>query len=202
MHIDVSCRCGQFRAEVSGATPSGTNHVSCACKFCQSFAKHLGQSERYLDGWGSTDIVQVDPARIRFVQGEDQLAALTLTKTGPLRWYTRCCQSPVANTFRTSRLPFVGLMVANMSVQGGTVEDALGPIRARVNGSYGAEAKARRGTKADERWMLLNFFRLFALWTLRGSQRRSPFFRDGAPIASAERVRVEREPAPSAEAPS
>src|SRR5579863_699680 len=94
---DLRCRCGEVRALVSGASRRTVNRVVCYCDDCQAFAHQLGRAD-LLDAQGGSDIVQVAPASLRFVQGAHRIVGLRLTPKGLLRWYTNCCNTPIGNT--------------------------------------------------------------------------------------------------------
>ena len=150
--LHLRCQCQKVKAVVRDQSPRVVSRVICYCKFCQSYARHLGQDDEILDEQGGTEVVQVQPSRLEFVEGEDQLACLTLTKSGPLRWYTKCCKTPIANTLANRKMPFVGILAHNFDQQSMSepIEDVVGPLRARVNGDFGNEAaKMKAG-----RWAL------------------------------------------------
>ena len=67
---EFRCRCGEVRAIVSDASPRAANRVVCYCGDCQAFAHRLGRAD-LLDAHGGSDIGQVAPASLSFVQGQD-----------------------------------------------------------------------------------------------------------------------------------
>jgi hypothetical protein len=144
-------------------------------------------SETTLDANGGTDIFQMSSGRLRFNQGQDRLACLRLTPTGPLRWYASCCDTPIGNTLATRQLPFVGLIHSCVDPGGQSLDAVLGPVRMRVmarnaTGDRGRLTAAHDGFPlsiyAGTVWRLLR-------WRLAGDHRRSPFFDavSGRPIA-------------------
>ena len=107
MHT-IQCKCGTLRGQVAG---SGThNRIVCYCTDCRAFAHFLGKASQVLDQQGGTEIVQIAQSRLRFVQGEDCLAAIRLSDTGMLRWYASCCGTPVGNTLANPKMAFIGLI--------------------------------------------------------------------------------------------
>ena len=118
-----TCTCGKVAAEV----PVRGNHVFCYCKSCREFAEVLGHAER-LDTQGGSALFQVSPSDVHFLKGKDQLVWMRLTEKGPLRWYTRCCKTPFANTLSTRTLPFASIQVHELEPKG-----ALPPVKARLN---------------------------------------------------------------------
>ena len=191
--LPIRCQCGQTKAVSRKASPRTTNRVVCCCKFCQSYVRHLGCAAQVLDEWGGTEVVQVRPSSIEFLEGQDQLACLHLSKTGARRWYTRCCKTPIANTMARGNMPFVGLLAYTFdtSAMEQSLDEVLGPVRVRVNGDFGGEAKTMSATRWDTARMMMHFGPMFASWWVQGEQRRSPFFRpDGEPIVAPERVKI------------
>ena len=176
--VTIRCSCGQLRGVARGLSSSAGNRSVCYCDDCQSFAYFLDRPSEMLDGHGGTDIFQTSPARIEFRQGADQIACVRLTEKGLLRWHTRCCNTAIGNTPPIYGLPFVGLIHTCMDHEADSQssEDALGPVRNRVNGRF---AKGQLGDSADGMNWLSVFFRLMpmiAIARLRGDQKRGPFF--------------------------
>ena len=106
---ELRCRCGEVRGSVTNPSPRAANRVICYCDDCQAFAHHLGRAD-LLDAHGGTDIVQVAPASLKFVQGQRRIMGLRLTSNGLFRWYASCCNTPVGNTLSPA-VPFVGIIV-------------------------------------------------------------------------------------------
>ena len=160
--------------------PERVNRVVCHCWACQRYPEILGCEDLVLDADGGTDVVNVSPAMIEFAQGIEHVACLKITRKGPLRWYAACCDTPLCNTFGGPSWPFVGLLhhacVPNS-------EDHIGPIRARVNGTFPrGEARAKKATVGALLSMLWHYAPLFFGWKLRGDHRRSPFFTGKTPL--------------------
>ena len=118
---ELRCRCGEVRAVVTNPSPRTVNRVICYCDDCQAYAHRLGRAD-LLDSHGGTDIVQVAPASLAFVQGQDKIAGLRLSPKGLYRWYARCCNTPVGNTVSPA-IPFVGLVTQSFA---GRVSTAAG----------------------------------------------------------------------------
>ncbi len=108
----VSCRCGAFKAQITGTGVS--SRVICYCRDCQAFARFLGNQATQLDQAGGSDIVQVAHHRLQIQQGAEQLAILRLSPQGLLRWYTRCCQTALGNTLADARGCFIGLLHSSL----------------------------------------------------------------------------------------
>ncbi len=153
----------------------------CYCLDCQAYAQALGHPRDVVDAMGGTDVVAITASHVVFDQGIESLACLSLSPRGLLRWHTRCCATPVANTPRDWRIAYAGL-VHNVLEGEVPVEASFGPVRARVNTAHA------HGTASPTRLATLSFV-LAAIARaggarLSGRYRRSPFFaRDGRPVA-------------------
>lgn len=174
--LPVQCNCGTLKGRAIGIDADQGNRVLCYCADCQRFPHALGRAEEVLDADGGSDIFQTTPARLEFLEGQDQLACLHLREGGLFRWYAACCNTPIANT-TGSGMPFVGLVgnALRTGTAGGRDRDAaLGPVRARVN-----IGTARRPVEGSARFPIGNLLRFMSMILrarLRGDHKRSPFF--------------------------
>ncbi|WP_370337002.1 DUF6151 family protein [Parvularcula marina] len=125
--LDFTCRCGEVRAVLEGASPEAGNHVKCYCRDCQAFMYFCGHEADGLDPAGGSEIYQVKATSVRFSQGADRLAAVRLTGGPLVRWYTTCCKTPVANTPMPGWLDFAGFQVMGLGPEA-QLEEAMGPL--------------------------------------------------------------------------
>ena len=175
--IPIRCACGSFEAVAAGVSPSAINFGYCYCDDCQLFQHFLGKADEVLDANGGTAIFQMSPANVRFTKGHEHLACLRLRPGGLVRWYTKCCNTPVGNTLGKPKLPFVGVIAecVDSSMSRDALDAALGPVRFRVHGRYakgdvpGAHPKAPLS-------LIGRFLRLLVQWRLAGGATRTPFF--------------------------
>lgn len=72
-------------------------------------------------------MVQVLPSRVEITSGVENVACARLSAKGLHRWYASCCNTPLANTVSTPRVPLVGLWRPNFD----TLE-AIGPVVTQV----------------------------------------------------------------------
>lgn len=182
--LELKCRCGMVRGQLSEASPRSGIHAVCYCRDCQAFARWLG-GEGLLDAAGGTEIFQTTPAQITLHTGQEQLRCLRLSENGLHRWYVDCCRTPVANTTGSSRMPFAGLLVPFVAVDAATRERVLGPVVARL---FGRDAIGPTPPGTPEKMAVTAIPRV--LWLMgRGLVHRraqpSPFF---APWAKLPRV--------------
>lgn len=172
--LPLRCQCGTVRGVLHNATPRRGDRIRCYCRDCQTYAHHLDQAERVLDGHGGTGLFQTTPGGLEITQGRDQLACLRLSPKGPLRWYASCCNTPLANTLATSRIPFVALL---QSAWDGPAEEILGAKEVGVYGSHAtgdrSQIKAYAAVPAS---IMLKVGARLLRGRLRGEHRHSPFF--------------------------
>ncbi|WP_323767767.1 DUF6151 family protein [Marinovum sp.] len=176
MDAKFACRCGATEWHV--AAPRRGTRLICYCADCQSFPRHLGAD--VLTEAGGTDLLQLAPSQVTFVRGADTLRMLRLSPKGLSRWYTGCCGTPVGNTLKSAKLPFVSLLCA--AHQG---EDrALGRVRAQANTVWASGPGKPRKDSGLGRMVLAVAQRMLSE-RLSGRWQQTPFFAppDWAPVA-------------------
>jgi len=175
----IRCRCGTLQGTLAEAAWS--NRVICYCDDCQAFPAALGCADTVLDARGGTDIVQTGPRFVAFTQGRDQLACLRLTPKGPLRWYAKCCNTPIGNTPANPKFAFVGLLHSCLGSPA-ELDRVFGPPRMEVFTKF-----ALGEPKPKQRLPVLGglaFVGHLLGARLRGSYRMTPFFdHHGEPVA-------------------
>ncbi|MCK6550788.1 DUF6151 family protein [Myxococcota bacterium] len=167
----LRCRCGRLQGVVAPTHPA--NRCICYCRDCRAFARHLGHTEDVLDAHGGSEIVQVPPANVAITQGLEELACLKLTDKGLMRWYARCCRTPIGNTVSTRDFSFVGLGHTCLRAGGGDLDASFGPVTMIVNG------KSAIGGALRDRGVLAGITKIMgfvAKARLTGSHRQTPFF--------------------------
>ena len=175
MSYPIRCSCGAVRGTFDNdAGPA--NRLICYCKDCQSFAHFLKRPTEILDQYGGSEIVQTLPRNITFTAGVENLACMRLTEKGLLRWYARCCNTPIGNTLDNPQMSFVGLVHSCLDQDGQSLEAAFGPVRAVAftESAKGGNLKQKGlvGVVARTAAMLLRA-------RLNGSYRTTPFFKPG-----------------------
>ncbi|HYD62522.1 MAG TPA: DUF6151 family protein [Noviherbaspirillum sp.] len=185
MNHPLRCQCGTLKGHVSLA--GHINRAVCYCKDCQAFARYLGKDNEVLDAMGGTDIVQTQPAHVVFTEGKEALACIRLTDKGLLRWYARCCNTPIGNTASDFKLSFVGLIHNCLETSGKPLEESFGPVRMYVSTK---STKSAKGTPPSSPLRttaaIFGIFAMIARARINGSYKRTPFFdaERGAPVAA------------------
>jgi len=177
----LRCECGTVQGHVN---PSGAlTRAICYCKDCQSFAHFLGKEKQVLDELGGSDIVPMSPRSLVVTHGADSLACMQLSPKGLLRWYAKCCNTPIGNTWRSNRLAYVGVVHSCLENKSVTLEKSFGPVRMYVNprSAKGPVSAKSQGTLG----MMLSWISMMLKERLTGNYKKSPFFvaATGLPIA-------------------
>ena len=169
---ELRCRCGEVRGFVADAAPHTVNRVVCYCDDCQAFAHRIGRAD-LLDAHGGSDIVQLAPASLTFVQGQDRIVGLRLTPKGLFRWYATCCHTPVGNTLSPA-IPFVGIIVEALA-GAQRPDDVFGRPVGAIMGKF-AIGDPPAESKRMNFGLLLRAIRMVLGWRLRGRAWPHPFF--------------------------
>ncbi|CAA9421249.1 MAG: hypothetical protein AVDCRST_MAG51-2011 [uncultured Ramlibacter sp.] len=174
------CLCGTLRGEVH--EPRRAMRAVCYCRDCRTYAHWLGKPQQVVDALGGTDIVATHARYVRLTAGATSLACMSLSPRGLLRWYASCCHTPVANTPRGWKLPYVGLVHTGLArVQ--PLETSFPPVQMDINiGSALGPTPKRGGPMAMAKFggMVLGF----SMARLTGGYRSTPFFdQEGRPVA-------------------
>ncbi|SFQ97795.1 DUF6151 family protein [Poseidonocella sedimentorum] len=174
--VGFSCRCGAVAGQLTAISPRAGTHLRCHCGDCRSAARHF---ETELTE-GAVALFQMSPDRVRFTQGQANLAILRLSPSGLFRWYAACCNTALCNTLARPRLAFVGMMVDRLYDPA-----PLGKIRtiASLPGPPGSAPRHKGMPKLV--WGLMT--RMIAA-NLSDRWRDTPFFDPdtGAPIVTAQ----------------
>jgi len=193
MNHALQCGCGTLKGLVAHAE-AATRGV-CYCKDCQAFARFLGHADEILDESGGTDVVATLASNVTITEGANALACMSLTENGLLRWYASCCNTPIGNTTRNFKLPYVGLVHNCLEKSGASLDAAFGPVRMRVN-----TQSATRGRPSSTPFAtlaaVLHLMASIGRARLDGSYRRTPFFdpQRGTPVVASSVIsRAERD---------
>lgn len=183
MDIKLKCQCGAVAGVAINITPKNGNRLVCCCNDCQSFAQHLGRESDTLDEFGGTEIFQTSQSQVRIKKGAKHLRSLRLTPKGLTRWYTDCCNTPVANTINAN-FPFAGLIHTFISIKGDNTP-ALGPVSAYVQTQHAIGTPTYpHSAKKFPLGVTLKVLRKIVGWKAKGMQKPSVFFdNEGRPVS-------------------
>lgn len=193
MNHRIQCQCGALSGEISN-TRSAIRAV-CYCKDCRAYAFHLGRPHAILDEIGGTDVVATQSRHVALTGGIEHLACLSLSDKGLLRWYAKCCNTPIANTPRNWRIPYVGLVHSGLKKP---LESSFARVQMHVNTK---SAKGRPpSTRRSQTTTLLGFLPAMLFARVAGTYQHTPFCSpSGVPIVEVHVLTgIEREKAQSA----
>ena len=178
MQHPLQCRCGTIKGWVR---TQSANRVVCYCRDCQAFARFLGRESETLDAQGGSDVIQTLPKNVTFTQGADALACMRLSDKGMVRWYAGCCKTPIANTLENYKISFIGLLHNCLENPEQPLQSSFGSVRTYANpqGAIGDPKPKASGMGATIWW----FTKTILKARINGDFQRTPFFRDGRPIA-------------------
>jgi hypothetical protein len=184
--LPFACRCGAVTGSLTEAGPGVGDHVVCHCVDCQAFARHLGAGDRVLDEHAGTALYQGRCATLRLHTGRERLASLHLTDKPTLRWYARCCDTPLFNTYRNGRVPVLTTFVANYAPDR---RAALGPPVGHLF-LHEATGDVRHLKPLSTAGILRRFLPRMVRDIVTGARRRSPLFdpRTLEPVVAPEKV--------------
>ena len=190
--LSFACRCGAVTGHIENASPDIGDHLVCHCTDCQRFAKLCGAEERVLDQHAGTALFQSRCAAVKIDKGKEELACLHLTEMPTLRWYARCCETPMFNTYKNGRLPYVSTILGNTPVQ---ARRAL--IGAPVGQLHVDEGRGSVGDvpRMSMPALIFHAAKRIAKDTLTGKRRQAALFDAETllPIAEPERISPERQ---------
>lgn len=180
-----SCRCGSFAGTLSKPGPHVGDHVVCHCTNCRAFAQRLHAADRILDQNGGTALYQGRCATMQITNGRDKLACFHLTEKPTLRWYAQCCDTPMFNTYKNGRIPYITTLVANCEPD--QRERLLGPPIGHLftNEATGDASQLRRLKMAK---LMRRFLQRMIFDIITGDRRRAALFDSATlePISSPE----------------
>lgn len=180
--LDFRCACGTVRGMLLAVSPEAGVRYVCHCDDCQAFTHFLKRADDVLDANAGTDVFQTPASRLRITHGAGHLACMKVTKGPLLRWYADCCNTPLANTYGTSKFSFMSVVLWRFDPD---VRDrVLGPPSGHVWVKFAKGDMA--GVKlASIPAMICRILARAVSARLSGDYRKNPLFdpRTGAPIA-------------------
>lgn len=162
--VTLSCSCGALSAKLLNVGPQHGFHASCDCDDCHATNNHHGVHDPKDT---AIDLYQTSPSNLKILSGGENLSVLRLHKSGGLlRWYAKCCDTPMYNTMASPKLPVVGVVASNVDNP-----EALGPVRAQ-----GFVKKGGKTTHKNMVGMLSRMIGRMARERISGRWRDTLFF--------------------------
>jgi hypothetical protein len=109
--LSFQCSCGEVTGRLRNISTLAGDHLVCHCSDCLAFVRFCNPDRvpTVVDG------VQLFFARVSsmtLTSGKERLACLHLTEKPMLRWYSKCCRTPLFHTVDSGWYPFVTTHVA------------------------------------------------------------------------------------------
>jgi hypothetical protein len=99
---------------------------------------------------------------------------MSLSPRGLYRWYATCCRTPIGNTPRDPKTPYVGLVRACLDAPPETLDRHLG--RSRILVQTGSARAPVKSTPARTAWAVVKIGTMLLRARLGGGYRHNPFF--------------------------
>lgn len=161
--LHFACACGELHGRLVDVAAHDGTHIKCYCDDCRTNLVALGHSDPAAEG---VDLFQTTPDKIKIDAGGENLSVLRLSPKGLMRWYAKCCSTPLFNTMAKRGIPFVG--VAGDQIK---EHEALGPVRAR-----GFVPKDGKTTHENAGHMMTSMMARAGKSWIKGTWRDTPFF--------------------------
>jgi hypothetical protein len=171
MNHPLRCRCGTLQGYVVPATEA--TRAVCYCKDCQAYGRFL-RTAGVVDEDGGTEVVALLPKHVHFTAGLQVLACVSLSERGLLRWYASCCNTPVGNTPRNPKLPYVGVVHSCLEGSSPSMDSSFGRLHIAVN-TKSARNRIRSTPIASTVGLLIPMMSLLGA-RLTGAYKDNPFF--------------------------
>ena len=174
MNHPLRCRCGTVQGHIVRSITA--TRAICYCHDCQAYARFLG-TPGIVDESGGTQVVASLPRHVAFTVGHDAISCMSLGERGILRWYASCCCTPLGNTPRSPRVPYVGLVHSCLDSGSASLRASFGRRCIKVN-TGSARHRVRSTPMATTAAVIV--LMTGALGSrLTGTHRDNPFFDAG-----------------------
>ena len=173
MTLRLQCQCGALHGQLSH-TERALRGL-CYCKDCRAYSHHLGQASVGHDALGGVEFVATQARYVTLTGGTQHLACLSLSPKGLLRWYAKCCNTPIANTMRSWKFPYAGVIHTGLKADPAAYERAFPRLQMRVN-TGSAKAAPPAGMAFSTIVALMGFMPRVLVSGVDGSYRQTPFF--------------------------
>jgi hypothetical protein len=182
MTYHFQCQCGSLRGLLS--QPQRAFHGICYCKDCRAYSKHLGMASKTHDASGGAEFVATQARHVSFSEGMQHLACLSLSEKGLLRWYAKCCATPIGGTPRNWKIPYVGLVHTCLKADPAAFERAFPRLQMRVN--TGSAIQTPPGLALRTLVSLASLMPRIVADAVTGAYKETPFFHSpaGEPVAA------------------
>jgi hypothetical protein len=130
-----------------------------------------------LDQYGGTDIFQIPVSFLTITEGKSEIACVRLSPKGMHRWYAKCCNTPIGNTFGAGG-PFIGVIHSFMDKSEMSEVD-LGKSRGHILTKF-AKTPVPENLKGSSLSINFRVVAKILSWKLKGLNKPSEFFNNNA----------------------
>ncbi|WCM93749.1 DUF6151 family protein [Acidovorax sp. NCPPB 2350] len=182
MNHRIQCKCGALRGQLS--RPQLALRGICYCKDCRAYANHLGVETHTHDAFGGAEFIATQAKYVSFSAGVQHLACLSLSEKGLLRWYSKCCGTPIGNTSRNWKVSYVGLIPTCLKADLDSFGRSFPQLQMRVN--TGSAKQAPPGMVLKTVAALAGFIPQVIASGISGAYKFTPFFSSpaGTPVTA------------------
>lgn len=174
----IECQCGALQGQLE--EPQRAVRGVCYCKDCRAYSNFLGKRSEVHDELGGAEFVATQSRYVTFTRGAENLACVSLSPKGALRWYAKCCNTAIGNTARDWKLPYVGLVHSCLKAEPAAYERSFPKIKMRVS-PESAQGKPP-GMGLGNMFALMEIIPRILMGRFNGSFKTTPFFKAGTPI--------------------
>jgi hypothetical protein len=171
--VNLKCACGTVKGKTSAVSSKIGTRITCCCDDCQAFSQFLGQEGNVLDQYGGTDIFQIPVSFLTITEGKSEIACIRLSPKGMHRWYAKCCNTPIGNTFGAGG-PFIGVIHSFMDKSEMSEVD-LGKSRGHILTKF-AKTSVPENLKGSSLSINFRVVAKILSWKLKGLNKPSEFF--------------------------
>jgi hypothetical protein len=175
--VNLKCACGTVKGKTSAVSSKIGTRITCCCDDCQAFSQFLGQEGNVLDQYGGTDIFQIPVSFLTITEGKSEIACIRLSPKGMHRWYAKCCNTPIGNTFGAGG-PFIGVIHSFMDKSEMSEVD-LGKSRGHILTKF-AKTPVPENLKGSSLSINFRVVAKILSWKLKGLNKPSEFFNNNA----------------------
>ncbi|WP_339721471.1 DUF6151 family protein [Marinomonas primoryensis] len=175
--VNLKCACGTVKGKTSAVSSKIGTRITCCCDDCQAFSQFLGQEGNVLDQYGGTDIFQIPVSYLTISEGKSEISCVRFSPKGMHRWYAKCCNTPIGNTFGAGG-PFIGIIHSFMD-KATTSEVDLGKNRGHILTKF-AKTPVPENLKGSSLSINCRVVAKILSWKLKGLNKPSEFFNNNA----------------------
>ncbi len=187
--MEIQCDCGKFRAELTQFPKNTPGRLICYCDDCQAFLQYIKRTD-LLNANGGTEIIPAYPADIKMIAGKDVVRCVRLHAKGMFRFFTSCCQTPIANTDPTRAWAGINRRMY-ITKDPSRLDRELGPVKSSIMGKYARGTPPAGTPQTFDFKGMVTVLPFIIKGKVFGKSKHSPFFDNGAAIVVPKILTVE-----------